>query len=182
MLKIAPIALASLLAFGSVNGAEQSASKQQTEDGAAEVGPTATAGEAANRNGIVTSDSTRTLVLQPAMRPPALMPMTPFVSYAMSGNAANDAELQRQLQDIQEREQRMLQYPEYRELLRAQQRLSLSQMHPDLAGYLQISKQQADGLLDLLAEQRVRDQAERRPIGPSYADAAAVQASIKKRP
>src|SRR5690606_2036441 len=90
-------------------------------------------------------------------------------------DTANDAELQRQIQDILEREQRMLQHPEYRDLLRARQRLSLTQEHPDLAEFLQIPKAQADQLIDLLAEHRVREQTEARAMWPSHVDQATVQ-------
>jgi hypothetical protein len=184
MLKISLIAAASMVALGSVSAAEQLARKEKDRNDsvAAQTEPQSSDGD---RHAIIASGSERstvagTAVTQSAIRAPALMTVTPFVSYAMSGNAANDAELQKQIHDIQEREQRMMQHPEYRDLLRARQRLSLSQTHPDLGELLQISKELADQLLDLLAEQQVREQAASRPMWPSHMDVAAVQAFTEK--
>jgi hypothetical protein len=184
MLRISLIAAVSMVALGSVSAAEQVARKQnvRNESVAAQAEPEASE---ADRHAIIVSGSGRsniadTAVSQSAMRAPGLVTVTPFVSYAMSGNAVNDAELQKQIQDIQEREQRMMQHPEYRDLLRARQRLSLSQTHRDLAELMQISKEQADQLLDLLAEQQIREQAASRPMWPSHMDVAAVQAFTAK--
>ena len=185
MLKMSLIAAASMIAFGFASAAEQPASNQKLENKAVAAGPAVGQGESENRQAITISGSARangagTAVLQSGTRAPALVPLTPFVSYAMSGNAANDAELQKQIQDIQEREQRMMQHPEYRDLLRARQRLSLSQTHPDLSEFLQISKEQAGQLLDLLAEQQVREQAASKPMWSSRVDADAVQAFTER--
>jgi hypothetical protein len=188
MRKISLIAAASMLAFGSVNAAEQPASiqKGEKEPVAADAGPAASDGEPANRHVILNSGSMRpspvagTAVSQSGMRAPAFVPMTPFVSYAMSGNAVNDEELQEQIEEVREREQRMLQHPEYRDLLRARQRLALSYSHPDLPELLQISEEQADQLLDLLAEQQVREQAASTPTWPRHGDAAAMQAFVER--
>lgn len=183
MLKMSLIAVASIIAFGSVSAAEQTTTK---EDGngsaAADAEPAVGQGASARQQGFVVSGSARsnivtgTAVSQSGTRAPALVPVTPFVTYATSGHAGDNVELQRQIQDIQERERRMLQNPEYRDLLRARQRFSLYQTHPDLAELLQISKEQATQLLDLLAEHQVREQAEGRPMWPGQVDRATVEA------
>lgn len=185
MLKMSSIAAASMIVFGFASAAEQPASKQNPENRAVVAQPAVGQSESVSRQAITLSGSARasgagTAVLQSGTRAPALVPVTPFVSYAMSGNAVNDAELQKQLQDIQEREQRMMQHPEYRDLLRARQRFSLSQAHPDLSEFLQISKEQAAQLLDLLAEQHVREQAASKPMWSSHVDADAVQAFTER--
>jgi hypothetical protein len=119
------------------------------------------------------------------MRAPLILPVAPF-TYAPSGDAAHDAEMRRQLQDIQEREQRLLQIPEYRDLLRARQRLSLTQTHRDLTTIVQISKEQADQLLDLLAEQRIREQLANpsmvmRPLDQSELEARLAQEEERRK-
>jgi hypothetical protein len=113
------------------------------------------------------------------MRAPLILPVAPF-TYAPSGDAAHDAEMRRQLQDIQEREQKLLQIPEYRDLLRARQRLSLTQTHRDLTAIMQISQEQADQLLDLLAEHRVREQLASNSMATLPLDRAAVEARLAK--
>jgi hypothetical protein len=124
-------------------------------------------------------------VTQSEMRAPVMLPVTPF-TYAHSGDVAHDAEVRRQLQDIQEREQRLLQIPEYRDLLRARQRLSLTQTHRDLTTIVQIPKEQADQLLDLLAEQRVREQLANpsmvmRPLDQSELEARLAQEEERRK-
>lgn len=187
MLKTGLIAAASMIAFGSLSAAEHPSSAKQgdNEPIVAETGSAASEGESANRGAIVINGSAPSgaggiAVSQSAVLAPAFMPVTPFATYSMSGNAVNDAELQKQLQDIHEREQRLLQNPEYRDLLRARQRLGLRQSHQDLAEFLQISKEQADQLIDLLAEQRVREQGESIPTWAGRGDAAAAQAFMQK--
>ena len=104
MLKISLIAAASMVALGSVSAAEQLARKQKDRNDSVTAQAEPQAGDG-DRIAIIASGSERsnvagTAVAQPAMRAPALMTVTPFVSYAMSGNAVNDAELQKQIQDI----------------------------------------------------------------------------------
>ena len=181
MHRISLIAAASMIAFSSAHAAEQEISTQQDDRQ-----PTATpqardaSSSHATKNvltsGQASPGAANAIVLsQSSMRAPALVPMTPFVSFAMSGHAANDQELQALIQEVQERERAMLQNAEYRDLLRARQRVSLGYSHPDLPAMLQISKEQARQLLDLLADQQVRAQAATDPLGPGPADPAAVQ-------
>jgi hypothetical protein len=190
MHKIISIAVASIIALSSANAEQQRASKQQDENEpvATDAGPPAKAGESANRNAIIgvmsggsapPSAVSGTVFSQSGTRMPALVPMGQFVPYGVSDPAANE-ELQRQMQELHEREQRMLQNPEYRDLLRARQRVALSPMHADLPELLQISKEQAGQLLDLLAEQQVREQAASRPMWPGHGDAVAMQEFMEK--
>ncbi len=182
------IAAAAVIVLSSVNAAEHVISKQQDPNqpvNADARASTSEKGEAANRQAIIVSGSARSNVMSGAVvsqsgtRAPAFVPKTPFVFYAARGYIGNDVELQALTRDIQEREQRLLQHPEYRDLLRARERLSLRQMHPDLVAFMQISKEQADQLFELLAEQRVREQSESRPTWPSPGDVAAMQAFVE---
>lgn len=108
----------------------------------------------------------------------ALPPVTPFVTRAPSGDAAADREQYRLVQEIREREQRLLEDHEYRDLQRAKHRLTLSTTHPELADVLQIPKTQADQLLDLLAEHRIREEVAAVPMLPGPMDPTAVKALV----
>lgn len=108
----------------------------------------------------------------------ALPPVTPFVTRAPTGDTAVDREQYRLVQEIRERERRLLEDPEYRELQKSKHRLTLNATHPELAEILQIPKEQADRLLDLLAEHRVREEAAAIPMLPGPTDPAALQALI----
>jgi hypothetical protein len=180
------IAVVATVAFGSANAQlqnEPSLKRQDQNDPvAADAEPAAKSGGPESQKvfvdvlgGAAVAPPGRvvaTTVPASGARAPALVPMIPFVSYAPS-NQAENKELQRQMQEIQEREQRMLQNPEYRDLLRARQRMALTHMHTDLSELLQISEEQADQLFDLLADQQVREQAASRPMWPSESSAAA---------
>lgn len=96
----------------------------------------------------------------PQFVPPTVLQFGPMSGFAMAVDAARDPEIAELVRAVREREQRMLQNPEYRELLKARQRLQLANTHPYLREMLQISREQANALLNLLAEQQVRDQAE----------------------
>lgn len=76
-----------------------------------------------------------------------------------------------------EQQQRLLQDPEFRKLMLAQQRTSVAMTHPDLISALGLSREQADRLFDLLAEQQMRSREKQLPMqgmtGPP--DEAALQ-------
>ncbi len=187
MLKISLVVAVSMIVFDSSNAAAQTSDQRdENEPVAAGAEPASNGGVSASRSAILSTGSARSIaVAGTAFAPPgisagALVPLTPFISHGLTGYAGNDPDVQAQLQEIQELEQRMLQHPEYRDLLRARHRLSLSSSHPDLPELLQISKEQAGQLLDLLADQQVREQAERQPMWPGHGDAAAVQAFLER--
>jgi len=135
------------------------------------------AGKPANSKGqsVVTGN-----VLMPAS--PAMMGVITersgtFVS-AAGTMPAMDPEREKLFRELQAREQRMLKNPEYRELLRARQRFSMAPMYADLPELLQISPQQADRLLDLLADQQVRQQIE---MGDFTAGAPPDEATVRRQ-
>lgn len=72
-----------------------------------------------------------------------------------------DPELSRRLMESHERQVRMLQDPEYRELVRSQQKLGMQQVYSDLEPLLGLTDDEANRLLDVLAEQSVRSMEER---------------------
>jgi hypothetical protein len=183
------IAVVTTVAFGSANAQLQNEPSLKRQD---QNDPVAADAEPAAKSGGLESQKVFVDVLgsaavapsgrvttAPVSGAPALVLMTPFVSYAPS-NQGENKELQKQMQEIQEREQRMLQNPEYRDLLRARQRMALTHMHTDLLELLQLSEEQADQLLDLLADQQVREQAASRPMWPSESNAAAMQEMMEK--
>jgi hypothetical protein len=77
-----------------------------------------------------------------------------------------DPEVRRRLQENHEQQMRMLKDPEYRELMRSQQKVSMQRMYSDLEPLLGLSKDESDRLLDVLAEQSIRSM-EQRPMWPS---------------
>ena len=100
MLKIGLIAAVSMIAFGSLSAAEYPSSGKQDDN--PDAGSAASGGEPANRGALVISGSAPAgaggiAVSQSAVLAPAFMPVTPFATYSMSGNAVNDAELQKGL-------------------------------------------------------------------------------------
>lgn len=190
MRNIGLVALTSLLAFTSLEAEElgQASKKTEARPVASSTTSDAKQGAPANvqlgigvtRNAVISAGASSGMVAQGPVGGVGWTPVTPFVSYAMSGDAAQDEEFQKLLQQVHERELRMLQNPEYRDLLRAQQRLSLHHNHADLPALLQISKEQADQLLDLLAEHQVRMQVAGRPMASRQPDPAAMQQYIQQ--
>jgi hypothetical protein len=55
-----------------------------------------------------------------------------------------------------DRSRKLMEDPEYREAMRAQQRVMLVERYPDLAAVLHLQPEQKERLLDLLADQQVR--------------------------
>lgn len=63
-----------------------------------------------------------------------------------------------------ERSRKMLENPEYRDAMKRQQKIMLPRMYPDLQTALQLDDQQTDQLLDVLAEQQIRNMTDRPPF------------------
>ncbi len=184
MLKINFVA-ASMIACTSALAAQQSASNQTDETAAvgadaesaltiSETSPSYVVPGLLSVGGA--SSTAPSGVSQSAIGAPALSPVTPFVTRAPSGDTAADREQYRLVQEIRERERRLLEDREYRDLQRAKHRLTMSTTHPELADILQIPKGQADQLLDLLAEHRIRDDMAAIPMLPGPTNPAEVQA------
>lgn len=74
-----------------------------------------------------------------------------------------DPEMRRRMLEAHEQQLRMLQDPEYRELMRSQHKLSMQQHYSDLEALLGLSKEQSEQLLDTLSEQAIRSM-EQRPM------------------
>jgi len=62
-----------------------------------------------------------------------------------------------------EQQQRMLDDPDYRELMREQNKLSMSRFYSDLGPMLGLTQDESERLLDVLAEQQLRNM-EQRPV------------------
>ena len=67
-----------------------------------------------------------------------------------------DPEAQRRYTEAREQQRRLLQNPEYRELMRSQHRLSMDRMYADLEPMLGLTKAESERLRELLAEQQLR--------------------------
>lgn len=90
-----------------------------------------------------------------------------FSAVPLGRPGAVDPEIRRRMFESHEQQIRMLKDPEYRELMRAQQKLSLQQHYSDLEALLGLSKEESEQLLEVLAEHSVRSMEQR----PMIADA-----------
>lgn len=73
------------------------------------------------------------------------------------------------------RQQALMNDPEYREAMRMQQRMALSEAYSDLARELGLPQEQVNRLLDLLADQQMRSMEAMRPLeAVAQADPAAI--------
>jgi hypothetical protein len=68
-----------------------------------------------------------------------------------------------------DRSRKLLEDPEYREAMRAQQRVMLLERYPDLAAALHLQSDQQERLLDLLADQQIRAMSNAPPFRPDGA-------------
>jgi hypothetical protein len=92
------------------------------------------------------------------------MPNAGFVATQSFGPA--DPNMRRRMMEAQEQQARMLKDPEYRELMRAQQKLGMMRMYGDLEPMLGLTKEESERLLDVLAEQSIRAMEQRPGFGP----------------
>jgi hypothetical protein len=83
-------------------------------------------------------------------------------------------EIERQLKLLQED-------PEYRAAMRTQQRMQMSRQYSDVGQALQLQPDEADKLLDLLAEQQLRQMENRPPFNEGQPDPAAMQEWQRKQ-
>lgn len=89
---------------------------------------------------------------------------SPFGVFASSGGTRMDPEMQRRVQENFEQQQRLLKDPEYRDLMRHQQKMGMKRMYGDMEIMLDMSKEEVDRVLDVLAEQQVRSMEQQRPF------------------
>lgn len=107
-----------------------------------------------------------------AQRSPAPVALSPEKSMQMRQRFVN-------------RQRELMKDPEYRQAMRTQQRFSLQHLHPDLAGDLNLSQEQADRLLDLLADQQLHGMQSNVPFTAdsplSQAEIAQMQKDMQQR-
>jgi hypothetical protein len=89
---------------------------------------------------------------------------TTGVVNALGRSTPMDPEMQRRMKQNWDQQQRLMQDPEYRELMRSQQKMSIRRMHGDLEVMLGLSKEEADRVREVLAEQQVRMMDQRPPM------------------
>ena len=96
---------------------------------------------------------------------------------ALSRSGQMDPEMRRRMQENMEQQRRLLQDPEYRELVRQQQKDGMQHMYGDLEVMLGLSREEADRVLDVLAEQQLRSMEQQRPwaLDGSRPDEAAIR-------
>jgi hypothetical protein len=101
---------------------------------------------------------------QPMSTVAAVGGWSPFGVVASSGGTRMDPEMQRRMQENFEQQRRLLQDPEYRDLMRNQQKMGMKRMYSDMEIMLDMSKEEVDRVLDVLAEQQVRSMEQQRPF------------------
>ncbi|HEY6641829.1 hypothetical protein [Povalibacter sp.] len=131
----------------------------------------------------------------PPQHPPETPPITQFaqepaavtpVAQKLPAPAALAPQRSTQMrQQFVNRQRELLRDPEYRQAMRMQQRFGMHQVHPDLAQELGISQDQADQLLDLLAEQQMRTMETSRSFSadhpPTQEEIAQMQSDHRQR-
>jgi hypothetical protein len=81
----------------------------------------------------------------------------------------------RMVRESMEQQRALLRDPEYREAMRLQQKAMLPSMYPDLAAELDLTTEQTDALMSLLAEQAIRGMERDRPFFEGQPDPATMQ-------
>jgi hypothetical protein len=110
---------------------------------------------------------TKPSVAKPAIA--ATVAPTPTATLAFAGpnvrNGRMDPEMQRRMQENFDRQRAMLKDPEYRELMRDQQKMGMRRMYGDMETMLGLSKEEAERVMDVIAEQQVRSMEQRPHFG-----------------
>ncbi|HEY8539512.1 MAG TPA: hypothetical protein VIL28_11645 [Steroidobacteraceae bacterium] len=84
-----------------------------------------------------------------------------FVERVDARPAQMDADTRRRfVEEARERQQRLLKDPEYRALMRDQQKLAMQRMYGDINLFLDLTPEEIDRLMDVLAEQALRNMEE----------------------
>jgi hypothetical protein len=90
-----------------------------------------------------------------------------------------DGEMPRRFRESREEQLRMLKDPEYRALMRDQQKLALQQAYADLDLFLALTPEETERLLDVLAEQALRSM-EQRPTMAEWNDGPPSEADLRE--
>lgn len=98
---------------------------------------------------------------------PAAAPNAIVGAGGLVRSAQIDPDIRRRLIEVRDQQVRMLEDPEYRELMHAQQKLSLQQAYADLDLFLDLTPQEYERLLDTLAEQALRNMEQLPMVLPS---------------
>ena len=96
-----------------------------------------------------------------------------------NGTRMAEGDTRRFMQEGREQQRRLLQDPEYRELMRAQQKYSMNHMYGDLEIMLGLTKEESERLRDLIAEQQMR-QMENAPVFESAPGVPPDQAKLRE--
>lgn len=106
-------------------------------------------------------------------RPPVATP-TASASGAAAAQAPSREDSARWIRENIERQRALLQNPEYREAMKAQQKMMLARTYSDLDKELELDPEQFDQLLSLLTDQQLR-QMENQPVGDELANRASAE-------
>ena len=112
--------------------------------------------------------STQTTVSKQQAEPQPARRFAQVLSFdtSTSSRAAVPPDQAKMRERFARQQQALMNDPEYRTALRKQQRLSLVRQYPDLMEDLEITREQADQLLDLLADQQMESMQEANRLNP----------------
>jgi hypothetical protein len=109
------------------------------------------------------------------------VPQAGMIALAAPGALRTDPEMRRRMQENFEQQRKMLQDPEYRELMRSQQKMGLKHMYGDMESMLGLSREEAQRVLDVLAEQQLRSMEQQRPFLPPADGSPPDQAAMREQ-
>jgi hypothetical protein len=112
------------------------------------------------------------VVVTAAPKPAAGQPAVAAGGFAVN---VTKEERVRMMRESMERQRALLRDPAYREAMRVQQKAMLPSMYPDLAEEMDLTPEQLDQFLSLLADQQVRAMERDRPFFEGPPDPATIQ-------
>jgi hypothetical protein len=121
-----------------------------------------------------------TVLAQPESAAPAAPSISPSraapaISASVLRADVTKEDRMRMVRESMEQQRALLRDPEYREAMRLQQKAMLPSMYPDLAAELDLSREQTDALMSLLADQAIRGLERDQPFFEGQPDAATMQ-------
>lgn len=118
----------------------------------------------------------------PAMAAPSLNSAPPpAIGARVQPTNLSKEEQMRMVRESMERQRALFRDPEYREAMRLQQKAMLPSMYPDLAAELELTADETDALMSLLADQQVRSLERDRPFFEGQADPAMLQEAARNQ-
>lgn len=117
----------------------------------------------------------------PPKEPPKLIGVLAEVGQVIPSGAPNRDDRMRMFREHRERQQQLMQDPEYREAMRVQMRGNVARQYPGVIQELGLDPQQADEFFDLLADQQMRMNDQMQPVWDAESTDPTDQAAMQER-